>query len=195
MTAGENVSTASVVIMFVSIMTMVCGVFLFETVLTPRPTIPMPNQNGDHVLAKEGHPIPTKSVGQSMTLFMYPKDADRLARTLELDVAAHGGWTVRNDQNRHLTFAVSAPYLDRIQPLINDSGVEPVSKAYRDWAHMAGTGPDSMMIGSIADTSITVNLSRPAGLYPASRTTLMITGGVAAFALLIWVCITSSRPI
>lgn len=195
MTSSENVSTASVVIMFFSIMTMVCGVFLFETVLTPGPTIPVPTQGGAPVHAKEGHTIPIKSTGQSLTLFVYSKDADRLARTLELDVADHGGWTVRNDQNRYLTFAVSEQYLDRIRPLINDSGVGPVGEAYRDWAHMAGDGPDPAIIGGIADTSITVNVSPPSAFNPSTLTTMVITGGLTAVAFLIWVCITVSRPI
>lgn len=180
--------------MFLSLIAMICGAFLFETVLSPGPTIPAPTHRQEQMRAAETQTMPSGSPGQSYTLSVYPKDADRLARTLESDVSAHGGWTIRNDHDRSLTFAVSDQYLERIQPLINASGTGPVGKEYREYAHTVGNGPDPTLIGETTDTSLTVNLAPAPPFNDRSLITIGITGAVAAFAFLVWVCLTASQP-
>ena len=170
-----------------SMMIMLVGIMTMESVLSPGPTIPNPVHQTVDAPLQEERQYTVQLTPRVVTLFVYPKDADRLARTLEVDVSRHGGWTMSNENNRDLTFAVSEEYLERIEPLIEASGTQQVGAAYNQWATTVVPNPNPQLHRARPDTAIRINLRFPLTANPATLPMMAVTGGtiVAAFLALL----------
>ena len=92
-----------------------------------------------------------------------------------------------NYNYREFTFAVSEPYLRRLQALVDDSGTRPVGTAYRKWVSDAVPSPDLKLRDATPDIAITVVLKLPFSANPATIWTAAIAGVVAGLAIVILV--------
>ena len=129
--------------MLASMMTMIFGVMTMESVLSPRPTIPDPSRLVNEIAQPKEAQHVRKLTPKVVTLFVYPKDADRLASIIVFDVVRHGGRTTHNGNDRNITFAVSEQYLERLEPLMDSPGtIRQVSTAYALWAAREASIPD-----------------------------------------------------
>ena len=188
--SAQQLATAAIVVMFLSMMTMTVGILILETAMTPGPTIPEPGYQPGEFVPLGNRETPLDVFQTPVTLFVYPKDATRLAHNLEQDVALHGGWTIANYNNRDLIFAIPGEYIDRIRPLIEASGVAPVGTTYQRWVSSVAAYPDPSIDGAKTNTTISVHLRFPFAANPATLPTALITSVLigAAFLTLI-VCV------
>ena len=172
---------------FLSLVGTLVGMFLFETIWSPGPTIPIPTGDPPASWLRKDRTTPENSVRRTVNLYVYPKDAVPLGRTLELDVIRHGGWTIANYNHREMTFAVSEPYLRRLQALIDDSGTRPVGAAYRRWAFDTVSNPEPKLRNAKPDLTINVVLRLPFLTNPATIWTAVIAGIIVGAAAVILV--------
>ena len=186
--AAQKTATGSMIAMSASMMTMLVGIFLMESILSPGPTIPHPHQQSLHSTTRAGREQMINPAQQIATLFVYPKDADRLAHTLEADVIRHGGWTMTNNNDRNLEFAVSEQYLDRIQPLIESPTVRQVDPGYTEWVADVFPNPDRELRRVTPNTTLYVNLKSPLAANPATLPMIAVTGSIIGGSILTLLC-------
>ena len=183
--AAERTATGSILFMVAAMSTMLLWIFIMEGVLSPGPTIPDPGSLVARV------PLPTEQQNKmnqspkAVTLYVYPRDADRLARTLELDVSRHGGWTISNPNDRDLTFAVSQRYVDRIQLLVESGGIRRVQPAYALWVATSFPKPNLELGGVEPDTTLRINLRYPVAAHPATLPMLAATAIIVPATFLV----------
>ena len=162
------------------------GVLFTEGVPNMRAHIPEPGEAATAYTLTKVATIPTKSLGEPVVLYVQPVDVQRLAQTINQDVARHGGRIVAVDRNgRAWTFAVPTGYLDRIQPLVNGSGARPLSTAYQDWAEMVTAEPRNPDIGGLADFAVTIRLVIPLITNPITPKLIWWTTITSLAALLV----------
>ena len=182
--ATQMIANGSILLILISIMVMSFGVLLFESILSPGPTIPEPVS-----WTLEG-PLPLerqRAVNRPprlVTLFVYPKDIDRLARTLEIDVSRHGGRTLSNKHNRILTFVVPKQYMERIQPLIVSSGTRQRAASYTQWVATAVPEPEPELGWAMPDTTVRFHLRFPLTAHPATLPMMAVTSSIIAATFL-----------
>ena len=186
--AAQKTATRSVLAMTVSVMVLLVGIFLLESVLSPGPTIPHPPLQSLHITTQEERQRTVNPTLLIVTLFVYPKDADRLARTLEADVIRHGGWIISNPNDRNLTFAVSKQYLERMQLLIESTDFRQVGNGYTEWANAVVPNPNPELHRVTPDTTLRVNLRFPLVAHPASLLVMAVTGSITGAAFLTLLC-------
>ena len=132
-----------------------------ETVLAFWPSIPEP-PTGIKTAHQNTRPDPNLNVANPVDLYINPRHKDRLAETLKQDIARHGGFLLQEyDEARRYTFAVPAPYLERIRELTESSGTRPPRPAYRHWAHKIHDNPKNPDITGPANVAITFQLQHP----------------------------------
>lgn len=186
--AAQKTAAGSVLAMTLSMAALLLGIFLLESVLSPGPTIPHPPLRSLPVTTSEARQQLFNPDPLIVTLFVYPKDADRLARTLEADVIRHGGWIRSNPNDRNLAFAISQQYLERMQLLIDSTDLRQVGNGYTEWANAVATIPSPELHRVPPDTVLRVNLRFPPAAHPASLPVMAVTGSIIGAAFLTLLC-------
>lgn len=181
---AERTAASWIWLMFATILASGLWLIVMEGPLSPGPTIPDPGSPAANI------PLPTEQRYEPnqppkvVALRVYPKDVDRLARTLELDVSRHGGWTISNKNNRTLTFAVSQQYLDRLQPLAETSDIPRVGAAYAQWIATAVPKPDPELTRAMLYTTVRFHLMSPLTAHPATLPVIAFAGSIIAATFL-----------
>ena len=183
--AAPRVGLGLILLILASMMAMIFGVMAMESILSPGPTIPDPGQLIGEIPPPKEAQRTTKLSPQVLTLFVYPKDADRLARTIVLDVVRHGGQTIHNGNDRNITFAVSQQYLERLEPLVDSPGtIRQTGTAYALWAAREASKPDPELVREPPDTALYINLAYPLTAHPGTLPMMAVGGSVIGAAFL-----------
>ena len=166
------------------------GAGILEGFPNMSPNIPDPTAGpGTEISGNEipGEAARTLASGLSerVIVYVHPVNLQRFAETVNRDVARHGGWSIQHDRSVGVwTLAAPRGYLKRMGLLTADSGANPQSAAYQDWAWMVHRHPVDASISGPAAAAVSLQLNVPIITNQATKTLMWWTGVPSLIAML-----------
>lgn len=194
-TAVRKTAIGWLCLLFASLPVIPLSTFVTEGLPAPGPTVPDPGTLPASALPPAEARSTASMERMTATLRVHPKDADRIQRTLALDIANHGGHALPHNRWHTRVFTVPRPYIDRITPMFEQPESGKLNEAYTRWTDTVLPEKDPSLRQLPPDTLLTVHLSYPLAAHPATLPLMAISAtvaGLSAIAILICMLIHGS---